>query len=218
MVREDAEQMSLEEQYEAAGLRYEEFNERFGQVQTKISDDGWFDGGSRSEIVPGAGGSLNRAPTGATQDNSYYFRVQRYLYTDQSLDALRDDIAASWEDRGWEIVSQGDETSGSARITAVTPEGFWFAAAPDPQQDRLTLTGHSPVYWGTYQLLIEAIAERRREQTQAGETWDTEDRDEQTGRAPRLPGEYRPFPAWELSDGSEPEVTLPPEPWAEDQE
>ena len=90
--------------------------------------------------------------------------------------------------------------NGEIRVTATTPDGTWFEAAEEG--DKLSLTGFSPVYWGDQLELVSAAAERRDAENAAGATWDTADRNEE-GQAFRIPGVYRPFPAWEAVPASD---------------
>lgn len=185
-------EMSLEEQYELAGTRHQELNERFAELQAEILEDEWQDGSVSSEVIPGQGGSRGNDLPGATNDNSYYFSVSRWYLTEEGVKPFLLKAAQSWEARGWEV---GEENykNGTMRITAMTPEGFWFAI--EEQRDQMELTGMSPVYWGERRALSRAIAERRNAQDEAGAPWDTTDLDEK-GHAYRLPGVFRPFPAW----------------------
>jgi len=211
---DEVEQMDLKEQYQAAGERYGQLNELFGELQTEISDDAWTDNGGRSEIVPGQGNSLGRAPEGATGENSYFFTVSRWQATDQDVHTVLEDVAESWQERGWEVQSQGgNEAHVDIRVTALTTDGYWFALEEDTKNQRLVLRGQSPVYWGPLDAIQEAIVERADAEDAAGQTWDTTDRDDGTGQADRQPGEHRPFPEWSALEHHTPVPTSesPPE-------
>ncbi len=187
-------EMSLEEQYGVAGVRHQELNERFAELQEELFKDEWREGGTHSEVIPGQGGTRGNDLPGATNDNSYYFSVARWYPTDTDLKQLLRDAAQLWEARGWDV---GEETlfNGDIRITTTTPDGFWFAA--DERGDEIGLEGMSPVYWGERRALSRAIAERRNAQDEAGAHWDTTGLDEK-GYAYRVPGVFRPFPAWNV--------------------
>ncbi|GAA2046870.1 hypothetical protein GCM10009720_29840 [Yaniella flava] len=205
---DEVEQMDLKEQYQAAGKRYVQLNELYGELQTEISDDAWTDNGGRSEIVPGQGNSLGRAPEGATGDNSYFFTVSRWQATDQDVRAVVGEVAASWQERGWEVQEQGSEVHVDIRVTALTPDGYWFALEEDTNNQRFVLRGQSPVYWGPLDAIQEAIVERAdAEDAASQETWDTTDRDDETGQADRQPGEHRPFPEWNALEHHSPAPT-----------
>jgi len=210
----DVESMSLKYQYQLAEERYDRLNEFFGEVQTEISDEDWTDSGASSEIVPDQGSALGRAPEGATRDNSYYFTVSRWDATEEEdLRDLMASVAESWQAHGWDVAEQNTQASSASRLTALTPDGYWFALEEDRTTQELQLTSHSPVYWGDRRSLSRAISERREAQTAAGETWATADRDEETRQAVRRPGEYRPFPDWGILDNYTPEPTNSPKPW-----
>lgn len=204
---DEVEQMDLKQQYQAAGDRYVQLNELFGELQAEISDGAWIDNGGRSEIVPGQGNSLGRAPEGATGDNTYFFKVARWHATDQDLRAVLDEFAASWQERGWEVRGQGNGAHVDIRITALTPDGYWFALEEDTKNQRLVLRGQSPVFWGPLDAIQEAIVERADVEDAAGQTWDTTDRDDETGQATREPGEHRPFPEWNALEHHSPAPT-----------
>ena len=61
---------------------------------------------------------------------------------------------------------------------------------------------YSPVYGGNYIELITAIDERTTAEDAADMPWVTTDRDDETGQAIRKPGEYRPFPAWDVIENT----------------
>lgn len=194
--KREAMSMTLEEQYARAGERYTELNERFAELQREFFEDEWQDGSVSSEVVPRQGYVLGGALNGDDRENSYYFTMTRWYLTDEELKPLLRMVAESWKARGWEV---GEEASpnGRIRIVATTEERYWFAA--DEARGQLELSAHSPVYWGDQFALLEAIADRRDAENEAGAPWDTTDRDEK-GHAYRLPGDYRPFPAWEAVD------------------
>lgn len=188
-------EMTLEAQYELAGARHQELNERFAELQEELFTDQWQEGGIHSEVVPGQGGTRGNDLPGATNDNSYYFVVTRWHPIDTDVKQLLRDTAKVWEARGWEV---SQETIFNAlRITTTTPEGFWFAA--DERVDEIRLEGMSPVYWGDQYELVMAVGERRNAENEAGAPWDTTDLDEK-GYSYRIPGVFRPFPAWNALD------------------
>ena len=189
----EALEMSLEQQYERAGEHHQELNERLAELQSEIFADEWNDGATHSEVIPGPGTSRSGGMQGTTRDNSYFFSATRWYATDMDLASKLREVSRVWEARGWEVT---EETffDGSIRISTRTEDGYWFAASDEG--DSLQLTGLTPVYWGDLHGLIVAIAERRNAEDQAGATWDTTDPDE-NGHAYRLPGVFRPFPAWD---------------------
>ena len=195
---EDVQNMSMETQYNRAEEKYEQLNELFNELSAEIHDGTWVDNAGRREIVPGQGTSTGRAPEGGTRDNSYYFTVSRWHESDQDLHTALHRTATSWQDRGWDVNVQSTNISPDSRITARTPDGYWFALDPNTRNQVLELRGNSPVYWGNYLELIAAINERATAEDAAGMPWDTTDRDDETGQANRQPGEYRPFPAWDV--------------------
>lgn len=193
----EVQDMVIQEQYQSAEDRYVHLQELFGDLSADIHDGNWIDNGA-TEIVPAQGNTVGRAPEGATSDNSYYFSATRWHESDQDLRVVLDQAAASWQDREWQVNLQSNEISPDSRVTAVTPEGYWFALEPDTKNQQLLLRGQSPVYWGDYEELTRAISDRADVEDAAGMPWDTTDRDDKTGQALRKPGEYRPFPVWDV--------------------
>ena len=191
--------MPLEQQYALAGERHRELQERLAELQREIYDGPWMEGGASSEVAP-VMGHMNSFPLrGRTGDNCYDFSANRWYETDEELRPLVERIAASWEARGWET-GRDELSSGKIRVTATTEDGYWFAVVED--EGSIRLRGASPVYWGDQLALTRAMSERRRAEDAAGATWDTTDRDDR-GRAYRLPGVYRPFPAWDALEVDE---------------
>ena len=191
--------MPLEQQYALAGERHRELQERFAELQREIYDGPWVEGGASSEVAPMMG-NMNSFPLrGRTRDNCYEFVVSRRYETESEIRPLVERIAASWEARGWDT-GKDELSSGKIRVTATTEDGYWFEAFED--ENSLLLGGMSPVYWGDQLALMRAMGERRRAEDAAGAPWDTTDRDERR-RAYRLPGVYRPFPAWDALEVDE---------------
>ena len=191
-IENDALEMTIEEQYEVAGVRHQELNERFAELQAEVFKDKWREGGTHSEVIPWQGGVRGNDLPGSTDDNSYYFSVSRWYVTDEPLRPFLEKTTQLWEGRDWEVGQEIYE-NGVMRITTTTPDGFWFAL--EEQRGQLELTGFSPVYWGERRALSRAIAERRNGQDEVGAHWDTTDLDEK-GQSYQVPGVFRPFPAW----------------------
>lgn len=209
LTESEAAEMTFREQYRAAGEQHRALNELFAEVQAQIYPGEWIEGGTRSEVVPGSAHMVaqGRGIRGVTRDNTYYFTVARFLTPDRDVKDMVRETAAAWRERGWEV-SEESFTGGTIRVVATTPDGYWFSCNED-SATKLSLHGHSPVYWTTdNHTLLGAVADRRNAETAAGATWSTTDRDE-NGRASRLPGVYRPFPAWDA---------LPDDPATEPQE
>ena len=189
----------LEEQYALAGERHRELQERFAELQREIYEGTWVEGGTSSEVAPGMGDMRSSPLRGRTRDNCYDFTARRRYETDEEIRPLVEGIGALWEAHGWEV-SWGELPSGRTRVTARTEDGYWFEAIEDVESIRLI--GSSPVYWGDQLALIVAVGDRRWAEDAAGAPWDTTDRDER-GWAYRLPGVYRPFPAWDALEVGE---------------
>src|SRR5690625_135870 len=200
MTQDEALSLELSQQYELAGQRYEATGELMGEVQQALHDGPWQDLSGGLEYYPSPAQSVGRAPTGATKDNSYYFRLARTLpVEDGSMMAVLRETREAWLAKGWDV--EGGETQTSTgRLAATTPEGYWVALQ-DFSDDgmELDLSIHSPVYWGEQYALGTRASQGRTAQDEAGMTWDTTDRDPETLRATRQPGEYRPFPSWEMT-------------------
>lgn len=192
---EEAMDMTLEEQYRLAGERYMELNERVAALQRDFFEDEWLDGSVSSEVIPRQGYVLGGALKGDDRENSYYFKATRWYNTDENLKPLLRKTAQAWESRGYNVAEE-ESPNGTIRIIATTEDGYWFAA--DEMDGQLELRSHTPVYWGERRQLSRATADRRDAENKDGAPWDTTDRDE-NGHAYRLPGIYRPYPAWDAA-------------------
>ena len=197
----EIEDLSIKEQYELAEQRYVALHEFSGEVQAQIHDGEWTASDAGADINPGAGSALGRAPEGATRENSYYFRTYRE-YTpsaDEDLQEIIRQTAQDWQDRGWDVSIEDIELSDDIRVTAHTPDHYWFELAQSVQAGQLAFTGNSPVYWADRPDLADAIYERREAQDRTADDWPVEDQSPET-RCPFLPGDHRPFPAWDIVD------------------
>lgn len=201
LTESEARAMSFEQQYLLAGERHQELNERLAQLQAEIFEDEWLDGSTVSEVIPWDGYVMSPGLPGITRDNTYNFSVSRWYFPEQDIATLVREVGKSWEARGWQITEETIPPGGGIRVFFTTDDGYWFECI-QRGEDEIKLTGESPVYWGDSHRLIQTAAERRDAENAAGATWDTTERDER-GHAYRLPGVFRPFPAWDaVSEGA----------------
>ena len=183
---------SLEEQYAAAARRYSEVSELLAEVQNGYFVDEWEDSGVGADFVPMGGEGFAPFMSGASNDNSYVFRLHRYHAVEGSLEALIQRVADDWRERGWETKVSGP-FAGYSRVATVTPGGFSLTAQED--DGMLTLIASSPAYWGDPDALAAAVIERGEAESAAGVHGSKYARVD--GFARLLPGAYRPFPAWD---------------------
>lgn len=185
--------LTLEEQYELASTHWVEFNERFAQIQSAISEEEWAKDTTHFEVVPFTAGVRADRPRGANGDNSYYFMVYRELETGRAAELLGE-ITEDWVKRFSRV--QKDERDPEEGFTgfveASTSDGFSIEAYPT--NDGIGLSALSPVYWASDEALLFAIGDRRAAEDEAG-VWAPELRED--GTSLHLPGDYRPFPKWE---------------------
>lgn len=193
MTKEEAFALSFEEQYLLAGERYMATNEVIAGLQREIFTDEWEDGGTREELVPGSGYSLNTDLKTDDRENSYYFPVKRFHPYEGDTEELIREVAASWEAKGWDVTVE--RPFSTIRAVADTPDGYWVEA--DSRAGEFVLTVFSPVYWGEHSAFSRAITARRDAEIEAGVPGAILDLDPITYRATFLPGQYRPFPAWD---------------------
>lgn len=123
--------------------------------------------------------------------------MNRWQETERDLSTVLGETAESWQERGWDVSQQGNQAHPDIRITATTDSGYWFAVEEDQANQRVVLRGQSPVYWGPLDETQCAIVERAAVEEAAGQTWQSGDRDDETGQAIRQPGKYRPFSGWD---------------------
>ena len=189
--------MTMQEQFDSASARYLELNTRLASLQKEIYEGKW--GSVESEVFPQLGGTRARLLPGATLDNSYFFEVQRRFYTDTDLPALVAKVRGQWEARGWKVMEE--RVFSDARLTVLTADGFWFEANEQhpvgtESSGLLLLVGRSPVYWGSSEELLTAVRERRNAENIESGDWYLKHSDADD-RVMLLPGEFRPFPAWD---------------------
>lgn len=186
--------LSLRAQYELAGERHRDLNERFAEVQRTLFSDQWEDTLASSEVIPTLGGNRSDQLEGATHDNSYSFVAhRRHQAPGTAAEAVRS-ASVRWGELGWDVRLETSEVSGEVRAVATTDDGYWFAAAEEGGY--VTLAGMAPVFWGDQFALLVAAAERRDAENEAGADWDAADA-EGLDWVSRLPGDYRPFPEWD---------------------
>ena len=190
MTRGETMGLPFEEQYALAGERYVELNERFVELQREIFADEW-QGVTSTDLIPRQGFTHGSALRGDGRRDSYYFSVWRAHPADGSTRMLFAAVERSWAERGWEVGEQVSEITGELRITADTPDGYWFAASEEGNE--LHLSGSSPVYWGERRPLSRAINARKNAVLKETDPWF----EQPDGRKPALPGVYAPFPAWD---------------------
>jgi len=203
MAKEEAFALSFEEQYLLAGERYVATNEVMAELQREIFTDEWENDGTSEELVPGSGYSLNADLKTDDRENSYFFSVSRVHSYEGDTEELIREVAASWETKGWDVTVE--RPFSTIRAVVDTPDGYWVEA--DSSGGEFVLTVLSPVYWGEQFAFGRAIVVRRDAEEEAGVPGATVARDPETNRATFLPGQYRPFPAWDAV----PEGTVTPE-------
>ncbi|UOQ56479.1 hypothetical protein MUN78_12435 [Leucobacter allii] len=192
---EDTMDQGIAAQYALAAERHAELNERVAQLQRDSAAEAWRGTSTFSEVIPASGFELGAELPGASRTNSYYFVVSRWAEPGAGSAAeLVRAFAADWRARGWDTSLAASEVSGESRAAALTPDRYWFAASEEG--GALRLEGHSPVYWGAFESLIEAAAERRDAEDARGAHRRFAERDA-SGAIVLEPGDYRPFPAWE---------------------
>lgn len=122
--------------------------------------------------------------------------------TDEDLGVVLDAVVEEWVSRGLAVRTVTNERNGRSRVIGESADGYFFDV--DEREGEIRFRGMSPVYWGSRVELLRATGERRRAEDAAGAPWSTTDRDE-NNYAYRLPGVYRPFPAWDtpLPDNSD---------------
>ena len=201
LTESEAMAMSLEEQYRLAGERHQELNERFAELQAEIFEDEWLDGSTTSEVIPSSAYMVSPRMSGTTRDNTYYFDVSRWYFPQQDVVRLVREVRKSWEARGWDVIEETIFPGGDIRIFFTTDDGFRFEVNQHGE-DEIKFSGHTPPYWGAQHELTSAAGALRDAENEAGVTWDTADRDAE-GYAYRLPGVFRPFPAWDAATVAE---------------
>ncbi|MFF8819343.1 hypothetical protein ACF07D_15255 [Leucobacter sp. NPDC015123] len=194
MTEEESLGRSLEAQYALAGERYVALYERVTAMQQDIYAGEWRASSVDSGVIPGSGFALGGKLVGDTRDNSYYYTIfRRYSYDDAPHVTL-EEIRQMWVERGWDVTG-APMTSENTRLTVTDPDGYWYEIR-DHNDGELYLSVHSPVYWGDWGPVTDAIYEREKAEDAARAHGDAFDAAEDKF-VHLLPGAYRPFPAWD---------------------
>lgn len=118
--------------------------------------------------------------------------------------------------------SLGGHAAGRSNVTAIRRSqicvslpplktGIGFAIEEERGKHHVVLRGQSPVYWARWMRSRMPSSNVLRQKMAAGQTWETDDHDNETGQAIRQPGEYRTFRAWDAAEGYSPEPSPAPE-------
>jgi len=175
--QEQAMSLTLEEQFELYGQRYDHMQELIRDAQVQISDGTWYWNGVG--ILPRSGEVSSVLP-GVTAENSYYLTDGR-IYEVPGLTGDRKDLEPMrkyFESKGW---AHGDVTFyDEYSVQAETGDG-WVIKYVVQQTGQYYVQVTSGVFWGRGNDLLHAIAGRT-----------TKDLDQQQS----VPGQYAPFPKW----------------------
>lgn len=192
---EDARQLPLEEQYRLAGEHYADFQELVAETQRTLSEEERRRGPSGADTTPLNGAWFTAELPGATEENSYYFKVYRDLFVEDDQRTLLREVKRNWEGRGLRTGEYEAGDRGLLRVTGTGSGGLRFVLGEMPE--RIELTAHSAIYWGDYRALRDAVLDRRT--AEAGqEIWAPRVDDE--GYYWLEPGDYRPFPEWDAAE------------------
>lgn len=189
---EEAQALSLADQYALAGERWVEFNEVFAREQREIRDTEWEKGTRIFDVVPALAGSRARWLDGATDENSYYYMTFRKLPLDEDAEPILRETKARWATRFAEV-SEYRSLHGRLIVTASNPGGLWMKASE--VKGGIGLSAHSPLFWGDAEDVLIAVGDRRFTEADEGVVWAPEIGE--NGTSLHLPGDYRPFPLWE---------------------
>ncbi|RKW69890.1 hypothetical protein DWQ67_10460 [Galactobacter caseinivorans] len=125
--------------------------------------------------------------------DSYTFWLSRFYTPDEPVAQVLERTVEDWRRRGWDVK---EKVPGSHRFATTTPEGYWLDIKVKGA-GTIALRAYSPVFWGSYDELLAAVAERRDAEDEAKAPGTVFNRDPKTKQASLKPGVYRPFPAWD---------------------
>ena len=170
--------LSLEEQFDLFGQRYDHMQELIRDAQLAISDESWIWNGVG--ILPLSGAMVSTVLPGVTHENSYYLNDGRILKVPgrtgdpADLEPMRKYFAA----KGWK---HGDASVANEHsVSAETGDG-WVIKYAVQDTGYYYIDVRSGVFWGRTNDLLDAIDVR----TPDG-----------FGHEESLPGTYAPFPKW----------------------
>jgi hypothetical protein len=170
--------LTLEEQFDLFGQRYDHMQELIRDAQLAVSDEPWYWNGVG--ILPLGGAMASTVLPGVTNENSYYLNDGRILDVPgltgdpADLEPMRKYFVA----KGWK---HGDVTFSSEHsVQAETGDG-WVIKYAVQDTGQYYIDVRSGVFWGRGTDLLHAIAQRT-----------TKDLDQQQS----LPGVYAPYPKW----------------------
>ncbi|WP_147433675.1 hypothetical protein [Galactobacter caseinivorans] len=188
---------SPKDRYAKAGERYKELNAFYVGVQRDIHAGTWQDSPTHSGVTPTEGYNSGMELIGDGQGDdgsadSYTFWLTRFYTPDEPATNVLERTVEDWRQRGWEVA---EPVPGAQRFTTTSPEGYGLEISVS--DGTFELRAFSPVYWGSYDELLTAVAERRDAEYQAKAPGTVFKEDPKTKQASLKPGVYRPFPAWD---------------------
>lgn len=177
--RQQVERMSLREEFDLAGERYERGQALLADAQARISDGVWTWNGGDVLPLPGDD-AFGDVPDGATAENSYSFRTVRIIHPEGGTGAAADlEPMRRWfDEEGWR--SRSAEIGQSTELRADTGDGWWVTWTVR-KNGQYSVGVYSETFWtNDTDALVEAIAVR-----------DPADFPEESA-----PGVSAPFPKW----------------------
>lgn len=172
--------LSLQDEFELAGERYEHGQAVLAAAQRQISDGTWYWNGGDVRPLPAGDDAFGEAPEGATKENSYKFRAVRIIEPEGATGAVQDlePMQRYFDEEGWRWSSAKVGTDHEVR--ADTGDGWWVTWNVRPN-GQYSLGVYSEAFWAhDASELIKAIALR--------DPADFPDASE--------PGVSEPFPRW----------------------
>ncbi len=172
--------LSLQDEFELAGERYEHGQAVLATAQRQISDGTWYWNGGDVRPLSAGDDAFGKAPAGVTTENSYAFRAVRIIEPEGATGAVQDlePMQRYFDEEGWGWSSA--EVGTDHEVRADTGDGWWVTWNVRPN-GQYSLGVHSEAFWAhDAPELIEAIALR--------DPADFPDASE--------PGVAEPFPKW----------------------
>lgn len=180
--RAQAEQLSLEQQFNQLSEHYERVHQLLHEAQLQVAGPdvewSWISHG----LAPSQGGSAPEPLPGGNSSNSYFLDVRSAIQLPGAIGGRSrlDPMIAYVEQQGWQVEVTGEEGS-SWRVLAVTDDGIRLRFTVQ-ESGQVSLAIFSRAYWGDTDALVFAVVYRVPK--------------EQRGIQHSLPGEYTKFPEW----------------------